>query len=93
LLQADVPANPGRGRPGEPSAVTLQARSLVEVERDDDLVGQHGRLDLAAQPAERERDHRLAKIRRSGNVATARVIRHVNNKLLGHSHAHAERPL
>ena len=54
---SEAPAWPS----GEPPAVALQPRGAIQAEEDDDLIGQHRDLDLAAQPAERERNHGLSQ--------------------------------
>ena len=64
---------PGKARTrptGEPTAVTLQAGGLVEVEHDDDLFGKHRCLDLAPQPAERERCDRRSQLGMPADIAT-----------------------
>src|SRR2546427_2658020 len=80
---------PGKARTraaGEPTAVTLQARGLIQVERDDDLVGRHQRLDHAAQPTQAQRDHRLTQIGCRADIATPLVEGHrdVKPSVLAH---------
>ena len=41
-----------------PAAVAFALGETIELQHDLDLGGQQQRLDLAAQAAERERDHR-----------------------------------
>src|SRR6516162_5264492 len=60
----------GPARPSaQPPAIALQSRGAIEVERDDDVVGQHCDLDLAPEAAERERDHGLAQLGSAADVA------------------------
>jgi hypothetical protein len=53
--------------PAEPAAVALDPRAAIEVEDDDDVVGQHQRLDLAPQPPS---ESATTGARRSGAVPT-----------------------
>ena len=53
LLLAPLTGPTSRRSPaGEPAAVALQPRGLVEAQHNDDLFGKHRCLDLAPQPAE-----------------------------------------
>jgi hypothetical protein len=77
-----------RARPSsEPSAIALQASGLVEVEHDDDVVGRHQRLDLAAQPIKRERDDGRAQLGSAADIAAPLVEGHrdVNSSVLAHA--------
>jgi hypothetical protein len=68
---------PARPRPaGEPPAIALQARGAIELQHDDDLVGQQRRLDLAPQPAKRERRDGHSQLGMGADVAAPLVKGH-----------------
>src|SRR5262245_16756768 len=80
---------PGEARPrpaGEPAAVALQPRGLVEAQHNDDLFGKHRCLDLAPQPAERERCDRRSQLGMRADIATPLVEGHrdVEPSVLAH---------
>src|SRR5262245_7079376 len=80
---------PGEARPrpaGEPAAVAFQPRGLVEGEHNDDLFGKHRCLDLAPQPAERERCDRRSQLGMRADIATPLVEGHrdVEPSILAH---------
>src|SRR5262245_47007467 len=72
--------------PGEPSAIALQPRGLVEAQHNDDLFGKHRCLDLAPQPAERERCDRRSQLGMRADIATPLVEGHrdVKPSVLAH---------
>src|SRR5262245_66478250 len=85
---------PGKARTrptGEPTAVTLQAGGLVEVEHDDDLFGKHRCLDLAPQPAERECCDRRSQLVMRADIATPLVEGDRDGKPFFLAHAAAAR--
>jgi len=79
---SEAPAWPS----GEPPAVALQPRGAIQAEEDDGLIGQHRDLDLAAQPAERERNHGLSQFGGAADVASAFVVRHRDGQAVFRSH-------
>ena len=79
---SEAPAWPS----GEPPAVALQPRGAIQAEEDDDLIGQHRDLDLAAQPAERERNRGLSQFGGAADVASAFVVRHRDGQAVFRSH-------
>src|SRR6516225_9236388 len=74
LLLAPLTGPTSRRSPaGEPAAVALQPRGLVEAQHNDDLFGKHRCLDLAPQPAERERCDRRSQLGMRADIATPLV--------------------
>src|SRR5215470_8354856 len=87
---------PGEARPrpaGESPAVALQPRGLVEAQHNDDLFGKHRCLDLAPQPAERERCDRRSQLGMRTDIATALVEGHrdVKPSVLAHDAPRTDR--
>ena len=80
LLLAPLTGPTSRRSPaGEPAAVALQPRGLVEAQHNDDLFGKHRCLDLAPQPAvETER-----LVLRKPALADAQLIESGSGLLLG----------
>ena len=48
--------------------MTFPLGEAVELQHDEDVIRHHQRLDLAAQAAQAERHHRLAQLKRGGDV-------------------------
>src|SRR5262249_10245731 len=67
------PSEPGTRPAGEPPAVTLQPRRLVEGEDDNHLIGRDQRLGLAAESAARKGDHGSMQLGRGPDVAAVRI--------------------
>jgi hypothetical protein len=52
----------------QPPSVPLQTSATVELELDVDDIGHERSLDASAQPAERERNHRLTQLDRNADA-------------------------